>query len=518
MESNHLRRCASFAVEVNEYGQDSHLFLLQMKKNTALNRRDFLRASATAALGFYILPAAARGANSRIQLGCIGVNGKGHTDTMAVSAAGAAIVALCDVADPRRPELGRRKQTATGEKKKKAKAPETMLDRFPDARLFTDYREMIATMAGIDAVTVSTPDHHHFHASMLAMRKGKHVYCQKPISHSIWEARRMAETAAQMKVQTQMGNQAHAGEPIRRAVELIRAGVIGRVSEVHAWTNRPIWPQGMTEWPKGEPVPKGLAWDQWIGPAPFHDYSRQIAPFNWRGYWDFGAGALGDMGCHIMDMPYWALGLTSPTSVEAWQEGGTAIAAPNRSTVTYQFPTSVLGGPVRFAWYDGVVAKEGVYQHAPPEELWKADFPTADHVFRRFDLLLVGEKGRMFFGRSRTDWVFKPETLTTGFTEPPKSLPRVAESAEAANAEVSADDVYGGGGPYVEWLNAIKTGKPALSNFTQSGPFSETVLLGNLALRLGKRVEWDGKNLVAKNAPEAAAIVRRSYRKGWDLA
>lgn len=474
-------------------------------KRTQLNRRDFLRVSATAALGFHILPQSARGANSRIQVGCIGIGGKGHVDTMATAAAGAAIVALCDVANQRQPELGRRK---------KAKASESILDRFPDARVFTDYREMIATMDGIDAVTVSTPDHHHFPASMLAMRKGRHVYCQKPISHSIWEARRMAETATQFKVQTQMGNQAHAGEPIRRGVELIRAGVIGRVTEVHAWTNRPIWPQGMTAWPAAEPVPNGLEWDLWIGPAPFRDYSPEIAPFKWRGWWDFGAGALGDMGCHIMDMPYWALGLTAPRSVDVWHEGGTAIAAPHRSTITYHFPTSILGGPVKFAWYDGVVTVDGAYQHGPPEDLWKADFPTADHVFRRFDLVLVGEKGRMFFGRSRQDWVFKPETLTTNFTEPPKSLPRVPGGDPESQGK--GDD---SGGPYVEWLNAIKSGTPALSNFAASGPFSETVLLGNLALRLGHRVDWDAKKLVVKNAPkEGAPLIRRTYRKGWDLA
>ncbi len=475
-------------------------------KSTPFNRRDFIRASAIATLGFHILPAAARGANSRIQVGCIGTNGKGRVDTMATAAAGAEIIALCDVADPRQPGLGRQKQ-----KKNKAGAAETILDTFPQARFFTDYRTMLRDMPGIDAVTVSTPDHHHFHASMLAMRGGKHVYCQKPISHSIWEARRMAETAVECKVQTQMGNQAHAGEPIRRGVELIRAGVIGRVSEVHAWTNRPIWPQGMTAWPKAEKVPKGLDWDLWIGPAPFRDYSPEIAPFNWRGYWDFGAGALGDMGCHIMDMPYWALGLTAPTSVEAKHEGGNAISAPRWSTVTYQFPRSILGGPVKFVWYDGVVSKEGVYQHTPPEELWKADFPTADHVFRRFDLVLVGEKGRMFFNRSRQDWVYKPESLTNGFTQPPKSIARVPGGTQEGKGE-------DGGGAYVEWLNAIKTGTPALSNFASSGPFSETVLLGNLALRVGRRIDWDAKSLTATNAPEAASIVRRTYRKGWELA
>jgi predicted dehydrogenase len=477
-------------------------------KKTSLSRRDFIRASAAAAFAFHILPASARGANNRIQIGAIGVGGKGRVDTLACAEAGAAIIALCDVANPRNPDLGRRKKAKS---KAKEGSENTMLDRFPAAKFFTDYRELIATMPGLDAVTVSTPDHHHFHASMLAMRKGLHVYTQKPIAHSLWEARRLAETAAQLKVQTQMGNQAHAGEPIRRGVELVRAGVLGRVTEVHAWTNRPIWPQGMTAWPTAEPVPKGLDWEQWIGPAPFHDYSPAIAPFNWRGYWDFGAGALGDMGCHIMDMPYWALGLTSPTSVEAWQEGGTAIAAPHRSTVTYQFPTSVLGAPVKFVWYDGVVAKEGVYLNAPPVSLWKDDFPTADHVFRRFDLVLVGEKGRMFFGRSRQDWVFKPESLTSEFTQPPKTIARVPGGTQDGKGE-------DGGGPYVEWLDAIKTGTPALSNFTASGPFSETVLLGNLALRLGKKVEWDAKNLAAKNAPEAAPLIRRAYRKGWELA
>ena len=221
--------------------------------SSPLTRREFIKASAVATLGFSILPASARGANARIQVGCIGINGKGYQDTMATAEAGAAIVALCDVADPRDPNLGRRK----------AKAGETIADKFSEARFFTDYREMIANMPGLDAVLVSTPDHHHFHATMLAMRKGLHVYCQKPISHSIWEARQLAEVALQTKVQTQMGNQAHAGEPIRRGVELIRAGVIGRVTNVHTWTDRPIWPQGMTAWPEAQPVPAGLDWDLW---------------------------------------------------------------------------------------------------------------------------------------------------------------------------------------------------------------------------------------------------------------
>lgn len=472
----------------------------------SLPRREFLRRSAGAAVAFTILPAAARGANSRIQVACIGITGKGHTDTLATAAAGGEMVALCDVVNPRRPELTRRK------KGKAAGAGDTILDRFPAAKFFGDYREMLATHPGIDAVVVSTPDHHHFHASLLAMRGGKHVYCQKPIAHSVWEARRLAEVATQTRVQTQMGNQAHAGEPIRRAVELLRAGVLGRVTEVHAWTNRPIWPQGMKAWPAPEPVPAGLNWDQWIGPAPFRDYSSALAPFNWRGYWDFGAGALGDMGCHIFDMPYWALGLGAPTSVEAVSEGSTEIAAPNWSKVTYQFPTSHLGGPVTVVWYDGVSPREGLYRNPPPERLWEADFPTADHVFRRFDLLVVGEKGRMFFGRSRQDWVFKPEGLTAGFTQPPKTLPRVAGSGESAEGAMDQ-----GGGPYREWIEAIRGKGPALSEFGQSGPFTEMVLLGNVALRAGRKILWDAKSLRVTNVPEAAPLVRRAYRRGWEL-
>jgi predicted dehydrogenase len=457
-----------------------------------LTRRRFLQTSAASTF-LAAAPGLVRGQNlnSKLQMVAIGCDGKGWSDLKEMhDHAGVKHIGFCDV------DLART-------------AKVKQLD--PQVPIFQDYREMLADLGDkIDAATVSTPDHMHAIITLDLINRGKHVYCQKPLTHSIYEARVMEQAARYYKVQTQMGNQAHAGEPIRRGVELIRAGVIGKVSEVHAWTNRPIWPQGMTEYPKGEPVPKGLNWDLWIGPAPFREYSRAIAPFNWRGWWDFGAGALGDMGCHIMDMPYWALGLTAPSSVEAKQEGGTAVAGPHWSTITYRFPTSFFNQPVKFVWYDGVTSKEGVYQHTAPEELWKTDFPTADHVFRRFDLLLVGEKGRMFFSRARQDWVFKPETLTDGFTQPPKTIPRVPSEVIDGKGDDS-------GGPYVEWLNAIKTGKPALSNFASSGPFSETVLLGNLALRLGKRVEWDAKKLVAKNAPEAAAIIRRPYRKGWEM-
>jgi len=453
------------------------------------SRRTFVKTSATSALAFNFLPHAAKGANSRINVGCIGIGGKGFADTNGTADAGGHIVALCDVSNPKNTELERRK----GQKKQ-------ITGRFPGAKFYEDYREMIAK-EDIDAVTVSTPDHTHFHATMIALQKGLHVYCQKPLTHSIWEARQMTELAASKGVKTQMGNQAHAGEPIRRGVELIRAGIIGKVQEVHTWTNRPIWPQGHTQRPKSQPVPKGLNWDLWLGPAPYVEYSKEYQPFSWRGWWDWGTGALGDMACHIMDMPYWALDLSSPTSVAAQQKGNTSLSGPNASKITYQFPgTKYTDGALKFVWYDGDMR--------PEDAMWAGDFPTADHVFRRFDMMLIGEYGKMYFGRSRSDWVIKSAPGAPEFEEPEKTIPRVSGGTNKGLAS---------GGPYQEWIDAIKNDGVALSHFAHSGPFTETVLLGNLAVRLGKKIKWDGKNLAATNAPEAAALIRRAYRKGWEI-
>jgi predicted dehydrogenase len=286
-----------------------------------------------------------------------------------------------------------------------------------------------------------------------------------------------------------MGNQAHAGEPIRRAVELIRAGLIGKVSEVHAWTNRPIWPQGMATRPAPEPVPSGLDWDLWIGPAPMRPYSSAYCPFKWRGWWDFGTGALGDMGCHIMDMPFWALDLKYPTSVEADSEGNTEESGPTAATITYEFPAGEYRHPLKYVWYDG--------KRMPPEDvIADAGVPTTQ-VAAQYDLVMVGDKGKFFFKRNNTRWLITPKSVAEGFEEPPKSIPRVVDED-------------------VEWIDACKGGPPALSNFANSGPFTETVLLGNLAIRLGKKMDWDGPNMKATNAPEADPLIRREYRKGWE--
>jgi len=343
-------------------------------------------------------------------------------------------------------------------------------------------------------VIVSTPDHVHAVAAVAAMKLGKHVYCQKPLAHSVHEARVMAETARQMKVATQMGNQAHAGEPIRRAVEWVRAGVIGEVTEVHAWTNRPIWPQGMAMRPPAQTPPSTLNWDLWLGPAPAREYNAAYAPFNWRGWWDFGTGALGDMACHIMDMPYWALELGAPTSIEAQSEGGTTESPPWWSTIEYQFPARGARPPVRFTWYDGYRGAD--FAHAPrnfpPAEVLEGQNPD------QWDVVLIGQSGKMLFNRSNLDWIITPDSAIKDFAPPPKTLPRV-ENEDA------------------EWLAACQGGPAALSNFDYAGPFTETVLLGNVAIRAGKRIEWDAERLTCPNAPEADPFLRREYRAGWSL-
>lgn len=301
----------------------------------------------------------------------------------------------------------------------------------------------------------------------------------------------MSEVAKETGVVTQMGNQAHAGEPIRRGVELIRAGIIGQVNEVHVWTNRPSWPQGVAR-PMGEhAVPNTLDWDLFLGPAPWRPYHPDYAPFKWRGFWDFGTGALGDMACHIMDMPYWALDLGAPQTVEAWQEGMTQESAPTASRVTYEFPARGDKPPVKLTWYDG---KVGGKQHFPPTEVVQGE------DISKYGAVLVGSKGTMFFNRAHTNWLIKANGVMATMTEIPQSIPRVKNEDK-------------------EWLDAILAGKPdqPLSNFSRSGPFTEMVLLGNLAIRLGKPIHWDSQKLRATNAPEATALIQRAYRKGWEI-
>jgi len=486
-------------------------------RDNRISRRRFL-ATVASSFAFTYIPRHVWGANDRFYLAGIGVGGKGAGEVRDLTRAGGKFVALCDVDGSR--------------------AGETFKS-LPDAKRYADFRVMLEKEKGIDAVTVSTPDHTHAVASLMAMSLGKHVYCQKPLTHSIYEARLMTQAARYYKVQTQMGNQAHAGEPIRRAVELVRAGIIGPVREVHTWTNRPIWPQGQKalqeqERLAGEPEPADLDWDLWLGPAPERKYNACYVPFKWRGWWDFGTGALGDMACHIMDMAYWALGLGAPLSVEAESGGLTEETGPNFSTITYRFgPRKSVGGgklggavgpkaaveqpAVKYVWYDG--SKDGK-QNAPYDLLEKAtieakradaDRRAADAKGRkkkktpptiedpkRWDMILVGDEGMMLFKRSSTDWIITPSRRVEQFADVPKAIRRV-------------------GNEDVEWMEACKGGPKPLSSFDYAGSLTEMVLLGNLAVRLGKKIEWDAEALKATNCPEADGLIRRQYRKGWDL-
>jgi len=457
-------------------------------KRIEMTRRGFVGGTAAAFAATFV-PKTAFGANDRIGVGCVGIGGKGSSDVSGAAEAGGQIVALCDVDDGRR---GKKGKDAT--------------EVYSAAPFYRDFREMLdKEQKRIDAVTVSTPDHTHCHPAVMAMRMGKHVYCQKPLTHSIWEARLMADTAKECGVATQMGNQAHADEPIRRAVEWVRAGLIGQVSEVHAWTNRPIWPQGSTallgnarvQWalggdgaPPSATPPESIDWDLWLGPAPWRPYDPCYAPFKWRGWWDFGTGALGDMGCHIMDMPYWALDLKYPRSVVAESAGGNDQTGPDWAVITHRFPAGKYSGELEYTWYDG--------GKMPAEEVIEgAGMPVAE-VAKKFDLVMIGAKGKLFFKRSSTDWVTSPASLLEDFDPPAETISRVENED-------------------VEWITACRGGPPALSNFANAGPFTEMVLLGNLAVRLNRPIEWDGPNMKAVGCPEADPLIRRQYRKGWDL-
>ena len=454
-----------------------------MKKKSKKNQitlREFTKSSALAVMGFQVVSSRVFGANSRLAVSAIGAGGKGRADIAGVSNAGADIVALCDVDDNR--------------------AANTF-SAYSKAKRFKDYRLMLEKMGkSIDACIISTPDHTHAVATSLAMRMGKHCYTQKPLTHDVYEARYLTKLASNTGVVTQMGNQAHAGEPIRRAVELVRAGIIGNVTEAHVLTNRPIWPQGMKKRSTKISVPKNLDWDQWLGPAPFREYGKGYVPFAWRGWWDFGTGALGDMACHIMDMPWWSLELGSPTSVTARHGGNTLESAPNWSVIDFKFGYRGNRPPVKLVWYDG--KKNGV-QNAPSLEITGGvDMIKKGKGRGGFGSLVVGDKGRMFFNRFN-EWMVTgrdDDEVRQIETQTQKTIPRTKDN-------------------YTEWVDAV-TGKghPPLSRFEIAGPFTEMVLLGNLAIRAGEKVLWDTKKLRSLNSDKANSFVRGEYRKGWKLS
>ena len=453
---------------------------------------------------------------AKLFLAAIGCGGKGGGDISEMMDAGMSIGALCDV-----------DETSLNKK------AEVVRQKFPDVRLYRDFREMLAKEKDrIHAVTVSTPDHMHAPAAALAMSLGKHVYCQKPLTHTIWEARRLRELAKSTGVVTQMGNQGSASDELRRGVEVLQAGVLGQIKEVHVWTNRPIWPQGV-ERPAGEdPVPPTLDWNLWLGVAPlrpfkdknpdskFKGWDNYYHPKSWRGWHDFGTGALGDMACHTCNLAFRALNLGYATEVEAEAEGGTKESYPLHGKIRFQFPArpnpvkpGELLPPVTFTWY------EGGWQ--PSEELLKdvVDFtgPGRDKDGKETPAKLpgsgcyfVGEKGRFFSGgdygggnvlRLNDEPKLRGITKHEAAVAVPETLPR-------------------SGNNYREWVDACVANKPndPYSRFDIAAYLTEIILVGCFALRMpGKKIEWDGANMRSPNTPEIAALVKGVYRPGWTV-
>ncbi|RXG25889.1 Gfo/Idh/MocA family protein [Leeuwenhoekiella marinoflava] len=472
------------------------------------HRRDFIKKASIASLGISIVPRHVLGGvgftapSDKLVVAGIGVGGKGESDIKSFADSGKAEIAfLCDV-DDRRAANSRA--------------------RFPGAKYYKDYREMLEKEGDkIDAVSVSSPDHNHAVQAMAAMKMGKHVYVQKPLTHDIYEARQLTEGAEKYKVVTQMGNQGASNNGTRLMSEWFDAGLIGDVTEVYCWTDRPVWPQGIP-WPQTpDTVPSELDWDLWLGTAPYKDYVGGLVPFNWRGWWDYGTGALGDMGCHLVEVPVRVLNLKYPKDVQCsvgsvyvdeFKRGYFPDSCPPSSHVTMTFPkTDKTNGDIKLHWMDGGI------QPARPEELG----PNEVFGDGGNGVLIIGTKGKMMCGTYSEN----PRLLPTSKTDQVK----VSEKYERVPGESN--------GHYAQWVEAALAGygkKEVSSPFSVAGPLTETLLIANLAIRgfdvrkelEGGRVEypgryiemlWDAEKMRVTNFEEANQFVKRNYREGWKL-
>jgi predicted dehydrogenase len=449
------------------------------------SRRKFLSTSAAAAAGVMVVPRHVVGATQKrkapsdtLNIGCVGVGGMGFSDTRGVRSEN--IVALCDVDDEMVARLLRSDEL---EPKEKA--------MYEKAAKYRDFRRMLEKEKGIDAITVTVPDHNHAVIAMAAIKLKKHVYVQKPLTHTIKEARALAKAAKEANVVSQMGNQGHSKEGARLICEWIWDGAIGDVSEVHCWTDRPIWPQGIDA-PKEIPsVPSTLEWDVWLGPAAFRPYHPAYHPFAWRGFWDFGTGALGDMGAHIMDQPFWALKLGYPSSVQASSTPFTKDCYPWAEAVTYEFPARGSMGPVRMTWWDGGLK--------PPRPAEIEDGRMLGD--EGGGVLFRGDKGLLMCSVYGENPRLIPESRMQEYKRPEKTIPRSPGIRE-------------------EWIEAIKKGTKSTTDFSYSGPLTEAMLLANVAVRLkdkNMKLLWDGEKMEFTNLPEANQFLHFDYRPGWSL-
>lgn len=478
--------------------------------------------------------------NEKLNIASIGAGGKATSDINACAET-ENIVALCDVDE----ENARR-----------------TFDKFDKAPKYKDFRVMLdKEINNIDACIVTIPDFMHATAATWAMERGKHVYVQKPLAHTIWECRLLAENAAKYKVATQMGNQGYSNEGTRQCAEMIWSGEIGNVTEVHAWTNRPIWPQGLPDWPAAMEVPPTMAWDLWEGISTPHAYSKEIAPFKWRGFFEYGCGSLGDMACHILGAPNLALKLGSPTSVECLkQEGKSEVYFPAKSVLRFDFPARGDMPPVKIFWYDkcqtqpeipgvpageilgdlprrrmggpqqggqgqrqqqdprviGQVFSKSFFDQPPAEESPSRQQPSqegqpADAVARREQQinraansgsngsLFVGDKGFITTGTYGENTRLIPVERMRDYKFPPEFLTRSP-------------------GHYRDWIRACKGGDPACSNFSIAAPFTEWITLGVLAYRFEGKLEWDAEKMRITNNAEANKYIKPLFRKGWTIS
>lgn len=470
--------------------------------------------------------------NEKLNIASVGAGGKATSDIQACAET-ENIVALCDV-DERRAEK--------------------IYKQFPNVPKYKDFRVMLEKEnANVDAVIVTIPDHMHTAVGLAVMERGKHVYMQKPLAHTVWECRELAKAAEKYKVATQMGNQGYSNEGTRQCAEMIWSGAIGNVTEVHAWTNRPAWPQGIKEQPASSPVPSTLDWDLWLGVAKDRPFSDDYLPFSWRGFYDFGSGSLGDMACHILGAPNLALRLGSPTSVECIsQEDSGDIYFPSKSVVRFDFPARENMPPVKIFWYDAMREDQPTFPGTPKDEIlgdlprsrrvtalsslkpkehqiqggvFTEDFfepkdvpaparaaqptPQDEHARKEaqwMKLINTGTNGSLFKGEKGMittgtygEWTrLIPVERMKDYEFPPEFLPRSP-------------------GHYRDWIRACKGGEPACSNFNVSAPFTEWIALGAIAIRLNCKLEWDSEKMRITNNSEANAMLKPVVRKGWRL-